>query len=75
MLYKKSPQHLQEVKSPKTVTIFTDSKHTLQALSDRWSTSGLIINTSSALAEAGTKYQIFLRWGARAQGAPRERAS
>ena len=44
------------------MTIFTDSKHTLRALSDRWSTSGLIIKTSSALAEAGTKHQIFLRW-------------
>ena len=57
----KVAQHLQEVESPKLVTIFKDSKHTLRASSDRWSTSGLIIKTSRALAEPGTKHQIFLR--------------
>ena len=58
----KVAEHLLGVASPKLVTIFTDSKHTLRALNDRWSTSGLIIRTSSALAEAGTNHQIFLRW-------------
>ena len=59
---KKAAEYLQQVLSPKSVTIFTDSRKVLQTLAGRWSTSELAHQTSRLLTEAGARHTISLRW-------------
>ena len=59
---KKAAEYFKQVLSPKSVTIFTDSRQVLQTLAGRWSTSELTHQTSRLLTEAGTQHTITLRW-------------